>query len=134
MKAKVVQLNKAIPSVRGGIVSHNIHQDRAANVILFHFAAGEQLSEHTASVAATMHFLEGKARVTLGARRVTATTGTWVHMPANLRHAIRATERTVMLSSPSSPKARNPPAASRALAPTETQTLGSRFHGSRFNG
>lgn len=97
MKAKVVQLHKAVPSVRGGIVSHNIHQDRAANVILFHFAAGEQLSEHTAAVAATMHFLEGKARVTLGARRVTATAGTWVHMPANLRHAIRATERTVML-------------------------------------
>ncbi len=34
--------------------------------VLFGFAQGEELSEHTASMPAVLHFLQGEAKLTLG--------------------------------------------------------------------
>jgi len=65
--------------------------------VLFSFAAGEELSEHTASMPAIMHFLAGEAVVTLNGERTAARAGTWVHMRPNTKHAIRAETPLVML-------------------------------------
>jgi quercetin dioxygenase-like cupin family protein len=67
------------------------------NVILFTFDAGQQLSEHTASVPAIIHLLEGEAEVQLGERRIDGRRSFWAYVPANLPHAIRAKTRLVML-------------------------------------
>lgn len=80
-----------------GILSRTLHGDDQVKVVLFHFAAGEELSEHTASVPAVLHFLSGKARVTLGETAVDAGPGTWVHMAAHLTHGIQARTPVVML-------------------------------------
>jgi quercetin dioxygenase-like cupin family protein len=64
---------------------------------LFGFAAGQELSEHTASRAAVLHFLSGDALLTLGSDTFDARPGTWAHMPAHLPHSIVAREPTVML-------------------------------------
>jgi quercetin dioxygenase-like cupin family protein len=66
-------------------------------VVLFGFAQGEELSEHTASMPAILHFLKGEAQLTLGSDQQQATPGTWVHMPAGLRHSIHARTPVVML-------------------------------------
>jgi quercetin dioxygenase-like cupin family protein len=58
--------------------------------VLFGFAAGQELSEHTASTPAIMHFLHGEADVTLGPEKVSAAPGTWIHMTPQLPHSIRA--------------------------------------------
>jgi quercetin dioxygenase-like cupin family protein len=73
-----------------GTLSRTLHQDDRLKVVLFGFAAGQELSEHTASTPAIMHFLDGEAEVTLGPDKLSATQGTWVHMTANLPHSIRA--------------------------------------------
>lgn len=83
----------------GGITSRTIHNDEALKVVLFGFDAGQELSEHTASMPAVMHFLEGEADVTLGDERTAAGPGTWIHMQAGLRHAITAKTPTIMLLS-----------------------------------
>ena len=80
-----------------GTLSRTIHQDERLKVVLFHFSAGQELSEHTASTPAVMHFLEGDANVTLGGDAIFASAGTWIHMPAQLPHSIRATTHLVML-------------------------------------
>ena len=79
------------------ILSRNLYQDDALKVILFGFQPGQELSEHTAAVPATLHFLRGKAAVTLGKESKTAQAGTWIHLPANLSHSINAETETLML-------------------------------------
>jgi quercetin dioxygenase-like cupin family protein len=79
------------------ILSRTFYRDEAVKVILFGFAAGQELSEHTASVPAILHFLQGQARLTLGGDASTAGPGTWVHMQPNLPHSIYAETPVVML-------------------------------------
>ncbi len=80
-----------------GTLSRTIYQDERLKVVLFGFSAGQELSEHTASTPAIMHFLKGEAAVTLGDNTVSANAGTWVHMPPNLKHSIRANTPVNML-------------------------------------
>ena len=80
-----------------GTLSRTLFTDDRLKVVLFGFAQGEELSEHTASMPAVLHFLQGEARLTLGDDTVEARTGTWVHMPAGLRHSIQAKSPVVML-------------------------------------
>ena len=80
-----------------GTLSRTIHQDERLKVVLFAFSAGQELSEHTASTPAILHFLNGDADVTLGNEKVTATAGTWLHMAAQLPHSIRTKTPVVML-------------------------------------
>jgi quercetin dioxygenase-like cupin family protein len=80
-----------------GTLSRTIHQDDHLKAVLFGFAAGQELSEHTASTPAIMHFLKGEAEVVLGQDKVTATGGTWIHMPARLPHSVLAKTPVCML-------------------------------------
>jgi quercetin dioxygenase-like cupin family protein len=79
------------------IVSRTFHGDRDFKAILFGFAPGQELSEHTAARPAVLHFLSGRAYVTLGQERFEAQAGTWVHMPAHLSHSIYAQDEVRML-------------------------------------
>ncbi len=80
-----------------GTLSRTLHQDERLKAVLFGFSAGQELSEHTASTPAVMHFLKGEATVTLGDDRTEVTAGTWIHMAAGLRHSIRMRAPVVML-------------------------------------
>jgi quercetin dioxygenase-like cupin family protein len=79
------------------IVSRRVHNDGDARVILFAFAPGEKLSEHTSSYPAILHFLSGEAALTLGEDAMEAGPGTWVHMAANLPHSVEAKTEVKML-------------------------------------
>lgn len=93
----IVDLAKEITPPADGTLSRTVFQNDQFKAVLFGFAAGQELSEHTASVPAIMHFLSGDAEVTLGPDHVSAATGSWIHMPAHLSHSIKATSNTVML-------------------------------------
>ena len=80
-----------------GILTRTLYADDQVKVILFGFDAGQELSEHTASMPATLHFLRGDADLTLGTDSTEAHAGTWVHMPANLQHSVRAKTPVIML-------------------------------------
>ena len=78
-------------------ISRTLHQDDHVKVILFGFAAGQELSEHTASMAAILQIIQGQARITLGEEVIDAGPNAWVHMPPGLPHSIVAKTRLVML-------------------------------------
>ncbi len=80
-----------------GILSRTLYNDDCIKVVLFGFGQGEELSEHTSSMPAVLHFLQGEATLTLGDDRHEAKAGTWVHMPTGLRHSIQARSPVVML-------------------------------------
>ena len=79
-----------------GILSHTIFQDDKIKAVIFGFGQGQELSEHTAAKPATLFFVKGEASVGLGDDIQEAQAGTWVHMPANLKHSIKAQTPVVM--------------------------------------
>jgi quercetin dioxygenase-like cupin family protein len=79
------------------IISRTFLDEENVKGILFGFAAGQELSEHTASRPAILHFLSGEAELTLGSDTSQARPGTWVHMPAHLPHSIVAKTPVVMV-------------------------------------
>jgi len=80
-----------------GILSRTLYNDDRLKAVLFGFAQGEELSEHTASMPAVLHFVRGEARLTLDDDTVEAGPATWVHMPKGLRHSIQAKTPVIML-------------------------------------
>jgi quercetin dioxygenase-like cupin family protein len=90
-------LAKQVDIPDDGILSRTLHTDDQVKVVLFGFDAGQELSEHTASMPAILHIVQGEARLTLGDDSLEAQAGAWVHMPANLRHGIYAKTPVVML-------------------------------------
>jgi quercetin dioxygenase-like cupin family protein len=80
-----------------GILSRTIHQDDQIKGVVFGFDRGQELTEHTASKPALIQIVRGEATLTLGDDTVDAQAGAWVHMPAGLRHAVKARTPMVML-------------------------------------
>jgi quercetin dioxygenase-like cupin family protein len=72
------------------IVSRTIHVDDQIKASIFGFAPGQELSEHTASVPAIIQILQGTCTLTLGEDTYTAGPGSWVHIEANTKHALKA--------------------------------------------
>jgi quercetin dioxygenase-like cupin family protein len=95
--ATVYHLIDQINIPEDGIISRTIYQDATIKAVLFGFAAGQELSEHTAALPAIMHILQGEARITLGEEVVEARPNMWVHMPARLPHSLQARTPVVML-------------------------------------
>lgn len=93
----IVDLAQEIDPPADGTLSRTVFQDERLKAVLFGFAAGQELSEHTASTPAIMHFLSGEADVTLGGDAIVAKGGAWIHMPAKMPHCIRAKTAVVML-------------------------------------
>jgi quercetin dioxygenase-like cupin family protein len=92
-----LDLAKEVQPPDKGILSRTLFSDDRVKAVAFGFAQGEELSEHTASMPAILHFLQGEAKLTLGDDTVEAQSGTWVHMPKGLRHSIQAKTPVVML-------------------------------------
>lgn len=80
-----------------GTLSRTILQNEHVKAVLFGFGAGQELSEHTSSLPAIMHFLSGEAAVTLGADAIRARAGAWISMRPGLAHSLRAETPVVML-------------------------------------
>lgn len=80
-----------------GILSQTIQSDERTKVVLFGFAAGQELSAHTAPYAATLMFLKGEASLRLGSEEHEAVEGTFVYMTPHLEHGIKARTDVVML-------------------------------------
>jgi len=94
----IQQLNELIPEVsEQTIVSRKVLSSQGMKATLFGFAAGEELTEHTAASPAVLHFLSGEAAVQVGEEQLTAVPGTWIYMPAHLPHSIIAQTAVTML-------------------------------------
>lgn len=91
----IVGEKQEIPS--DSILSRTFLQNDNARGILFQFAPGEELSEHTAAKPALLYFLSGKADVTLGDTSKTAGQNTFVYMEPHLPHSIHARTQVSML-------------------------------------
>ena len=90
-------LAKEVQPPDKGILSNTLYDDDRLKAVIFGFGKGEELSEHTAAKPAMLFFVKGEATVGLGDDVQEAQAGTWVHMPAGLKHSIKAKTPVVML-------------------------------------
>ena len=73
-----------------GILSQTLSDEGGVEFLLFAFAAGEQLSEHTSARPAIIHILEGEGELTVGGATHPARPGTWLRMEPDLKHSLVA--------------------------------------------
>lgn len=93
----VADLSAMVDIADQGIVSKAIVENEHHKIIHFTLAAGQELSEHTASVPAAIHVLQGSGTVSLGGDEHEARPGMLYYMPAELKHAVVAREDLVFL-------------------------------------
>lgn len=93
----VENLLKEVEIPKDGTLSRTIHRDDRVKIVLFGFAGGQELSQHTAAVPAILEIVQGDARVTLDGEEKELSAGSWVFMEANLPHAVYARTDVVML-------------------------------------
>lgn len=79
------------------IISRTVYKDDQIKVVLFAFAAGQSLSEHSAATPAIVQIIAGEAEIGLGEATHEAHAGAWIHMAARLRHSIVARTPLIML-------------------------------------
>jgi quercetin dioxygenase-like cupin family protein len=80
-----------------GIVSKRVIQKDKGNISLFAFDQGQKLSEHTAPFDALAQVLEGRAEIVIAGKPFEVTAGQAIIMPANVPHAVNATDKFKML-------------------------------------
>jgi quercetin dioxygenase-like cupin family protein len=98
-KEGVLSLHDGSAFRDNAIVSRSLLQTPQLRVVLFHFDAGQELTEHTSPHRATVQMLSGRCEFLLGTEWRSLKAGDLVHMPPGLPHALRATERFSMLLS-----------------------------------
>jgi quercetin dioxygenase-like cupin family protein len=93
----IPNLEAEVTVPENGILSRTLHNDDRLKMVIFGFAPGQELSAHTAPMAASLHFLKGLATVTLGDATHEVGAGAFVYMPARLNHGILAKTEVVMM-------------------------------------
>jgi quercetin dioxygenase-like cupin family protein len=93
----IIDLAKEVEPPEDGILTRTVFNDDHVKAVIFGFGKGEELSEHTASMPAILHFVKGEATLTLGDDTVEAQPGTWIHMPPELKHSVETRTPVVML-------------------------------------
>ena len=85
-------IKETISVAEGGIVSKQFIKNKGGNITLFAFDQGQGLSEHTAPFDAIVQIIEGKAEISIDGKKQIVSEGEMINMPANIPHALHATE------------------------------------------
>ena len=96
-QAQILSLDTETQFAANGIVSRTLMRTPTTRVVLFGFAAGQELSEHTSTAQALIQVLSGSCEFSLEGHPHQLKTGNLLYMPPNLPHAVKATERFSML-------------------------------------
>jgi quercetin dioxygenase-like cupin family protein len=95
--AEALHLTDLITPTGRGIASRVLAKTPGGNVTLFAFDTGEGLSEHTAPFDALVLVVDGALLLTIAGKSIAATPGDIVRLPANVPHAVEASQAAKML-------------------------------------
>jgi quercetin dioxygenase-like cupin family protein len=102
---KILSLAEETKFAANGIVSRTLLRTANSRVILFGFAEGQELTEHTSTQHAVIQILSGECEFSLAGKMRSLKTGDLLYMPPNLPHAVKATTQFSMLLTFSKPEA-----------------------------
>jgi quercetin dioxygenase-like cupin family protein len=96
-RAKVVSLPAETQFAPNGIVSRTLLRTPGSRTVLFGFAEGQELTEHTSTQHALVQILSGECDFYLDGKPHRLKTGDLLSMPPNLPHAVKAVQPFSML-------------------------------------
>lgn len=96
-ETKILSLPEETKFAENGIVSRTVFRSPNCRAVLFGFAAGQELSEHTSTQHALVQILSGECEFTLAGKPHPLKAGDLLYMPPNLPHACCATQPFSML-------------------------------------
>lgn len=94
---EVHTLKESIEYSPGATVSKIITKNKCGSTTLFSFDKGQNLSEHTTPFDAIALILDGKCEISIAGKQNSLTEGQMIVMPANIPHALEATEAFKMI-------------------------------------
>lgn len=94
---KIIALEEEAQFAPNGIVSRTLFRTGAARQVLFGFAAGEELTDHTSPHHALVQIVSGCCQFALAGEWREMKAGALLYMPPGLPHAVKATEKFSML-------------------------------------
>ena len=94
---KILSLPAETQYAPNGIVSRTLLRTPNSRTVLFGFAEGQELTEHTSTQHALIQILSGVCEFSLAGVPRSLKTGDLLYMPPNLPHSVRATEQFSML-------------------------------------
>jgi quercetin dioxygenase-like cupin family protein len=94
---KILSLAQETQFAPNGIVSRTLLRAPSARVVLFGFAQGQELSEHTSTQHALIQVLSGECEFSLSGKPHALKAGDFLYMPPNAPHAVKATSQFSML-------------------------------------
>jgi quercetin dioxygenase-like cupin family protein len=89
-------LAEALPVTASATTSRTMVDNERVRVVAFAFDAGEQLTEHTASMPVVVQLLTGSMRFDVAGESHQLTAGDCVYLPANEAHSLEALEPCLM--------------------------------------
>lgn len=90
-------LSDSIEYAANAVVSKTIIKKPTGTITLFAFDKDEGLSEHTAPFEALVQILDGVAEIKIAGTLYTLKAGQCIILPANIPHALKATEKFKMM-------------------------------------
>lgn len=96
-EGRVLHLAEETQFATHGIVSRALLKSPGCRVVLFGFAEGQELTEHTSPYRAILQILSGQCAFTLDGEVKMLQAGDLLHMPPGMPHAVRATTDFSML-------------------------------------
>jgi quercetin dioxygenase-like cupin family protein len=113
---KILSLTDETKFVANGIVSRTLLHAENARAVLFGFAEGQELTEHTSTQFALVQILSGECDFFLDGKSHALKAGDFLYMPPHLTHAVKATKQFSMLLTLCKPAA-----AEKLNFPTKTR-------------
>src|ERR1035437_638823 len=101
---KILSLAEETRLAPNGIVSRTLLGTANSRVVLFGFAEGQELTEHTSTQHAVIQILSGECEFSLASKLHTLKAGDLLYMPPNLPHSVRAITQFSMLLTFSKPE------------------------------
>ena len=94
---KILSLAEETQFAANGIVSRTLFRSENLRGVLFGFAEGQELTEHTSTQRALVQILSGECEFSLAGKPHPLKAGDLLYMPPHLAHAVKATKQFSML-------------------------------------
>jgi quercetin dioxygenase-like cupin family protein len=96
-REKIISLADETKFADNGIVSRTLFRGANGRAVLFGFAEGQELTEHTSTQQALIQILSGECEFQLAGKPHNLKAGDLLYMPPNLPHAVKAKKQFSML-------------------------------------
>lgn len=96
-REKILSLAAETQYAPNGIVSRTLLRTANLRTVLFGFAQGQELTEHTSTQAALVQILSGECEFSLSGEPHKMKAGDLLYLPPHLPHAVKATQQFSML-------------------------------------